>query len=65
MNINIMESGNLLEEKVQEICKERNKDEGDIWNRINCSYLNIFKRDLMWEKNEFQKENSFGDIPMS
>ena len=60
-----MESGKVLQEKIQEFCKDRNKDEGVIWKEINNMYNTIFERNLMWEKNKYEADNHIGDIPMS
>lgn len=58
-------SGQFLEEKVKEFCKTNNKDEGYIWKVINNIHMKQFGRNIMWEKEQFQKQKNTGDIPMS
>ncbi|GEP65904.1 hypothetical protein CBE01nite_36720 [Clostridium beijerinckii] len=61
----MMCSGELLEEKVQEFCKNNNRDEGQIWQVINNAHTRTYGRNIMWEKEQYQKENNLGDIPMA
>lgn len=58
-------SGELLEEKVQEFCKNNNRDEGQIWQVINEVHTRTYGRNIMWEKEQYQKENNLADIPMA
>lgn len=65
LNLNMC-SGNVLEELVQKFCKEQNKDEGLVWQRINSIYEARFdNRNLMQEKNNYEREHNTGDIPMA
>jgi len=61
----MMESGIFLEEKVKEFCTRHKKDEGQIWQAINTIHTRDYGRNLMWEKQEEEKKNNSGDIPMS
>ncbi|NRT73283.1 hypothetical protein [Clostridium beijerinckii] len=61
----MMCSGELLEEKVQEFCKNNNRDEGQIWQVINEVHTRTYGRNIMWEKEQYQKENNLEDIPMA
>lgn len=61
----MMCSADLLEERVQEFCRNNNKDEGEIWQIINNIHTKQFGRNIMWEKQEFEKNNNCGDIPMA
>ncbi|NRY59634.1 hypothetical protein [Clostridium beijerinckii] len=61
----MMCSGELLEEKVQEFCKNNNRDEGQIWQVINNVHTRTYGRNIMWEKEQYQKENNLSDIPMA
>ena len=61
----MMCSGQLLEEKVKEFCKNNDKDEGYIWQVINNIHIKQFGRNIMWEKKQYEKENNIGDIPMA
>ncbi|CUU49834.1 MULTISPECIES: hypothetical protein [Clostridium] len=61
----MMCSGELLEEKVQEFCKNNNRDEGQIWQVINNVHTRTYGRNIMWEKEQYQKENNLEDIPMA
>lgn len=61
----MMCSGQLLEEKVQEFCKNNDRDEGHIWQIINSIHTKQFGRNIMWEKKQHEKENNIGDIPMA
>lgn len=49
-------SGELLEEKVQEFCKNNNRDEGQIWQVINEVHTRTYGRNIMWEKEQYQKK---------
>ena len=61
----MMCSGEFLEEKVQEFCARNNQDEGYIWRIINNIHTKDYGRNIMWEKQEYEKENNLGDIQMS
>ncbi|NOW89843.1 uncharacterized protein YjaG (DUF416 family) [Clostridium beijerinckii] len=61
----MMCSGELLEEKVQEFCNNNNRDEGQIWQVINNVHTRMYGRNIMWEKEQYQKENNLKDIPMA
>ncbi|ABR36040.1 hypothetical protein [Clostridium beijerinckii] len=61
----MMCSGELLEEKVQKFCNNNNKDEGQIWQVINNVHTRTYGRNIMWEKEQYQKENNLEDIPMA
>ncbi|WP_026887023.1 hypothetical protein [Clostridium beijerinckii] len=61
----MMCSGELLEEKVQQFCKNINKDEGQIWQVINSVHTKTYGRNIMFEKERYQKENNLEDIPMA
>ncbi|EKQ51589.1 MULTISPECIES: hypothetical protein [unclassified Clostridium] len=61
----MMCSGEFLEEKVQEFCKINNKNEGQIWHLINNIHTKEYGRNIMWEKQQYEKQNNLGDIPMS
>jgi hypothetical protein len=58
-------SGQLLEEKVKEFCVRHGKDEGYIWQTINTIHTKEYGRNILWEKQQYEKENNIGDIPMS
>jgi hypothetical protein len=58
-------SGQLLEEKVKEFCHRNGKDEGYIWQVINDIHTKEYGRNIMWEKQQFEKENNLPDIQMS
>lgn len=61
----MMCSGEFLEEKVQRFCENNNKDEGYIWQVINDIHTKEFGRNIMWEKQQYEKKNNLPDIPMS
>jgi hypothetical protein len=61
----MMCSAQVLEEKVQEFSKKNNIDEGQLWQTINNIHTKQFGRNLMWEKQEFEKNNNCGDVPMA
>lgn len=61
----MMCSGEFLEERVQEFCMNNNKDEGQMWQIINDINTKQYGRNIMWEKQQYEKENKLGDIPMS
>ena len=61
----MMCSGEFLEERVQEFCRSNNKDEGQMWQIINDIHTKQYGRNIMWEKQQYEKENNLGDIPMS
>lgn len=52
----MMCSGELLEEKVQEFCNNNNRDEGQIWQVINNVHTRMYGRNIMWEKEQYQKK---------
>lgn len=58
-------SEEFLEERVQEFCRNNNKDEGQMWQIINDIHTKQYGRNIMWEKQQYEKENNLGDIPMS
>ena len=58
-------SGELLESQVQEFCNKYNKDEGYIWQVINNIHIRDYGRNILWEKQQEEKEKNCGDIPMS
>lgn len=61
----MMYSGIYLSEQVKDFCKRNCKDEGQIWQIINNIHTKEFSRNIMWEKQQFEKENNTGDIPMA
>jgi len=61
----MMCSDQLLEEKVKEFCTRNKKDEGDMWQVINHIHTKEYGRNIIWEKQEEEKKNNIGDIPMS
>lgn len=61
----MMCSGEFLEERVQEFCINNSKDEGQMWQIINDIHTKQYGRNIMWEKQQYEKENNLGDIPMS
>jgi hypothetical protein len=61
----MMYSGIYLKGEVISFCNENNIDEGHIWQVINRIHTKEYGRNIMWEKEQFQKENNTGDIPMS
>lgn len=60
-----MYSGIYLNEEVIKFCEENNKDLGEIWQVINRIHTKQYFRNIMWEKQQFEKEHNTGDIPMS
>lgn len=58
-------SGEYLEEQVQDFCNKYNQDEGNIWQTINTIHTRDYGRNILWEKNQEEKEKNCGDIPMS
>lgn len=60
-----MYSGLHLSEQVKEFCKINLLDEGNIWQVINRIHTKEYGRNICWEKEQFQRENNTGDIPMS
>jgi len=60
-----MYSGIYLNEEVMKFCKENNKDLGEIWQVINRIHTKQYSRNIMLEKQQFERENNTGDIPMS
>lgn len=62
----IMCSGEYLESRVQNFCKDNTKDEGDIWQIINNIHIKVYGRNIIWEKQEYEKNNNIHeDIPLS
>lgn len=61
----MMYSGIYLKGEVVVFCQRNNKDEGQIWQIINNIHTKEYARNIMWEKQQFEKENNTGDIPMS
>jgi hypothetical protein len=59
-----MYSGIFLKEQVEAFCRENNKDLGEIWQIINRIHTKQFGRNICWEKEQFQRDNNTGDIPM-
>jgi hypothetical protein len=61
----VMYSGIFLREQVENFCRENNKDLGEIWQVINRIHTKEYGRNICWEKQQFERENNTGDIPMS
>ena len=61
----LMCSGLLLESEVQKFCANNNLDEGEMWQVINRIHTNQYGRNIMWEKQQEEKEKGISDIPMS
>lgn len=61
----MMESGIFLEEQVVKFCQRHNQDEGYIWGVINNIHTRDYGRNILWKKEQEEKENNLPDIPMS
>ena len=58
-------SGQFLEDEVQKFCSENGLNEGEIWHVINRIHEKKYGGNMMKQKNDYERENSCSDIPMS
>lgn len=60
----MMQSGILLQEEMHKFCKTNNYDEGLAWQTLNKIHTEEYGRNIIWEKNQYEKENNLGDVPL-
>ena len=57
-------SSELLNSKMKDFCNRNHIDEGVTWSILNNIYARDYGRNIMYEKNQHERENNLGDIPM-
>lgn len=61
----MMYSGIYLNGEVTTFCKDNQLDIGETWQVINRIHTKQYARNIMFEKQQFEKEHNTGDIPMA